>query len=72
MKGWLGRDRMSEILEADSFVCHKNTSLQCAGHMIINSENSFVILAHRLGLKLNLSGSELVFNSKQDCINHHT
>lgn len=71
-KGWLGRDRMDEILKEDSFVCHKNTDLQCAGHMIISSENSFVIIAQRLGFKLNLSGSDMVFDSKHDCINHHT
>jgi hypothetical protein len=25
LKGWLGSEQMTEILEADSFVCHKTT-----------------------------------------------
>lgn len=70
MKGWL--NRMSEILEADSFVCHKNTKLQCAGHMLIKGKkNAFVRLAGRLRIDLPLKGRELVFETEQDCIAHH-
>lgn len=71
-KGWLGEDRMTEIIKAESFVCHKNNELQCAGHMILNQDtNMFVGLASRLGLALELGEKDLVFDSKQDCINHH-
>ncbi|MEY8200093.1 MAG: hypothetical protein RPS47_12685 [Colwellia sp.] len=72
LKGWLGKSRMSEIIEANSFVCHKNTDLQCAGHMLINgNDNGFVRLAGRMGISLDLSGREMVFDSKNDCISHH-
>lgn len=72
LRGWLGGERMTEILAADSFVCHKNTDLQCAGHMLIKgSENAFVRLAAALRLPLNLSGMEKVFASHGDCIDHH-
>ena len=72
LKGWLGRERMAEILETDSFVCHKKTDLQCAGHMLINeNDNGFVRLAGRMGIPLNLTGKELVFESRSDCIEHH-
>lgn len=71
-KGWLGADRMAEILAADSFVCHKKTSMQCAGHMLINgNDNGFVRLAARLRIMLDLSGKEQVFESKAACIDHH-
>lgn len=72
LRGWLGEGRMINILAADSFVCHKRQNMQCAGHMLINGqENGFVRLAYRLGLELELSGQELIFDSKQDCISHH-
>ena len=72
MKGWLGGDRMAEIVAADSFVCHKQTSMQCAGHMLVNGEeNAFVRLASRLRIALSLSGAEKVFASKVACIEHH-
>lgn len=70
LKGWL--NRMPEILDADSFVCHKNTKLQCAGHMLIKGgANAFVRLAGRLRIDLPLRGRELVFETEQDCIAHH-
>lgn len=73
LKGWLGAERMAEILEIDSFVCHKKTDKQCAGHMLISGEsNAFVRLAGRLGIELELSGRELVFDSQQACIEHHS
>lgn len=72
LKGWLGRERMTEILETESFVCHKKTDLQCAGHMLINGdENGFVRLAGQMGIQLQLSGKELVFSNKSECIEHH-
>ena len=59
LKGWLG-DRMVEILKQGSFVCHKNTNLQCAGHMILkDQENTFVQIAERLGVVLELKGKNL-------------
>lgn len=43
VKGWLGADRMRDILAAESFVCHKETDMQCAGHMLVKGEeNAFV------------------------------
>ena len=73
LKGWLGKDRMTQILRAESFVCHKKTTLQCAGHMLIKEqENSFVRLSKQLGIKLKLKGKELVFSNIESCINHHT
>lgn len=68
----LGAERAKEILKADSFVCHKNTSLQCGGHMLIKGvENSFVKLASILNLDTGLHGRELVFDTPADCVNHH-
>lgn len=73
MEGWLGADRMNDILNADSFVCHKDTNLQCAGHMLIKGgDNAFVNLAARMSIDTGLIGRELVFDSEQDCIDHHT
>lgn len=72
LQGWLGKERMAEILVADSFVCHKKTDMQCAGHMLISGQdNAFVRLAHRLRIPLDLSGREQVFETKAACIEHH-
>jgi hypothetical protein len=72
LQGWLGEERMTQILDANSFVCHKRTDLQCAGHMLIKGEeNDFVRLASRLKLSTGLTGRELVFANKSDCIAHH-
>jgi len=72
LKGWLGKERMQEILDQQSFVCHKKTHLQCAGHMLINgNDNEFFRLAGRLGIPLELSGKELVFDSREACAAHH-
>lgn len=72
LRCWLGSDRMTEILESQSFVCHKKTDLQCAGHMLFNGQkNDFVRLAARLGIELDLSGKELVFDNAEECIQHH-
>ncbi|AGN82416.1 MULTISPECIES: hypothetical protein [Pseudomonas] len=73
LRGWLGKDRIIEILAADSFVCDKKTDMQCAGHMLINGqENAFVRTAERLRIPLDLSGDEQVFESKVACIEHHS
>lgn len=72
LKGWLGEKRMTSILEDSRFVCHKKTDMQCAGHMLIKgSDNDFVRLAGQMGIKLELSGRELIFDDSQACINHH-
>ena len=72
MKGWLGAERMIEILNQDSFVCHKKQHLQCAGHMLLlGKNNSFVALADRLKIKLELSGRGLIFNTPMECVGHH-
>lgn len=73
LKGWLGERRMTEILAADSFVCHKKTNMQCAGHMLVKgSENVFVRTAARMNIALDLSGGEQVFETHAACIAHHT
>lgn len=78
LKGWLGEERMREILAQKSFVCHKTINgedadkKQCAGHMAIKGfDNDFVKLAHRLELGVSVSNREEVFDSEQDCIEHH-
>lgn len=56
-----------------NFVCHKNTRLQCAGHMLVRGEgNDFVQIAGRLNVDLELKGKELVFESEADFIEHHS
>lgn len=71
-KGWLGSKRMKEILNSDSFVCHKDNSKQCAGHMLmLKEQNSFYRLSKRLHVPLNLKGSDLVFDNDEECVEHH-
>ncbi len=73
MEGWLGKERMEQILASGSFTCHKKRHLQCAGHMLLKGgESDFVQLAERLGMKLDLSGRDLVFDTKRACVEHHT
>jgi hypothetical protein len=63
---------IESYINAESFVCHKNNNLQCAGHMIINgSDNGYVALAESQGIDLGLKGQHLIFDNKQDCIKHH-
>lgn len=72
LQGWLGEKKMTEILNDDSFVCHKNNKLQCAGFMLIKEKESiFFRMAKALKHNLILSGKELIFENKKDCINHH-
>ena len=80
LKGWLGAERMEEILAQTSFVCHKTTQgeerarLQCAGHMLIKGNANIL---HALAMSspdtfhFELTGRELVFDTEADCINHH-
>lgn len=71
-EGWLGSERMEEILDAGSFTCHKDNSLQCAGHMLVKGmDNDYVRHAARLGIDTGASGQELAFDNAQDCIEHH-
>lgn len=73
LKGWLGGSRMREILNASTFVCHKDNGLQCAGHMIIKGQdNEFVRMADRFKIKLGLVGTDGVFDTEDDCIMHHS
>ena len=66
LSGWLGAERMEEILSVGSFVCRKNIQLQCAGHMLIKgTNNDFVVLAERFGIKLNLEDRNLIFDDEQ-------
>lgn len=72
LPGWLGAQRMASILHSDSFVCHKETTMQCAGHMLISgTDNAFVRVAKAVGIELELSGREQVFETKAECIQHH-
>jgi len=71
LQGWLGSGRIAGILAADTFVCHKKTDHQCAGHMLLTKHNAFVRLANTLSIKLNLKGRELVFDDEAACIEHH-
>lgn len=73
LKGWLGRERMTAILQADRFVCHKKTDLQCAGHMLLRGNNNlFVRYAAALKLNTCVKGRALVFDTEQACIDHHS
>lgn len=75
LEGWLGKERITSILNSDSFTCHKTTSpmLQCAGHMILlKNKNSFYSLANAMKINLRLTGHELIFETKEDCIKHHS
>ena len=74
LKGWLGEKRMTEILDTDTFPCHKTKGdrKQCAGHMLLKGDdNAFVRVAKAHELDLGLTGRELIFDNEQDCLNHH-
>lgn len=74
LKGWLN-NRIEEIVNADSFTCHKThdpNRLQCSGHMIlVKEENIFYRTAKAMGILPNFKGQEQIFDSKEDCIKHH-
>lgn len=75
LKGWLGEERMQEIVNADSFTCHKHKSpnrLQCAGHMLLKGdENAFNRVASAMDIDTQVTGRDLVFTTKEECVNHH-
>ena len=67
LEGWLGKNRMSEILQSSSFPCHKNKKLQCAGHMILKGEeNEFVQMAKIMKISTSLKGHKLIFEKEED------
>ncbi|AYQ57033.1 hypothetical protein MS2017_1343 [Bathymodiolus thermophilus thioautotrophic gill symbiont] len=75
-KGWLGSDRMSEILNSEIFHCHKTTSATlgknktnqiCAGHLAL-SDRSF---AKRIGYTAREADLKLLFKTQNNCIKHH-
>lgn len=75
-KGWLGRERMEDILNSDmGFVCHETLDTgreQCAGFMLIkNGRSLFELTAKLYNIDLNLSGRELVFDTEEEAIAHH-
>lgn len=65
---------MTGILKQGSFTCHKTArDKQCAGHMLIKGDmNAFVATAKQLGFNTKLKGRELIFDTEQECIEHHT
>lgn len=71
-KGWLGKERMTSILETNSFVCHKHNDMQCAGHMTLATNNIFVKTANQYKITLDIKNTDLIFKSKELCIEHHT
>lgn len=74
LSGWLGEDRAKEIFETQTFTCHKTfdpNRKQCAGHMMAVPHNAFVELADEFEIELNLKGRELLFDTKQEFVNHH-
>lgn len=80
-KGFLGEDRITDILNQDSFVCHLTLAThpnkplelkQCAGHMHLAERNIYVIFAEFLEEDLKLIGRDLVFDTVEDCIKHHS
>lgn len=79
LKGWLGKQSITDKLNSDSFICHKTINKQdddlkqCAGFMIIKGNDSaFVQLASLMNIDLKLKGQDSIFETKKDCIIHHT
>lgn len=74
-KGWLGRDRAQEISDATSFVCHKNHELQCGGFLAFKQKTDgnadWLHVSKALGIKLEIKGTDHVFDSQEQMINHH-
>lgn len=77
-QGWLGKKRITEILTARSFICHKTSdpdkeSLQCVGHMhLLQDKNIFYRVLKATEIPIELKGRELIFDNIDDCINHHS
>ncbi len=72
LEGWLGARRMTGILQDDSFICHKTDDRQCAGHMLLKGDKSqYVQVMRRLYGTPDPAGKELIFDTEQECIEHH-
>jgi len=78
LKGWLGGERMEEILKEDSFICHKTAygadkeKRQCAGHIHIKKEsNVFYRVARAMGFDMSIGKTEKLFENEKDLIKHH-
>lgn len=70
---------MQEILEADSFVCHKTAigthqqKRQCAGHIYLKEKsNIFYRMALMIGIKIEIKNSNLLHQEESSCIKNHT
>lgn len=73
LKGWLGKERMTDICSTDSFACHKRNDLQCAGHMaLLGQASAFVRIMNALGFTPEIRNTHQVFDDIQDCIDHHS
>lgn len=83
LSGWLGKDRALEIAESESFICHKTLKYeegsdqsgrkQCAGYMLIARFRSiFFRLLHIQGQSEEITGKELVFDSIEGFVSHHS
>jgi hypothetical protein len=74
LEGWLGRDRAQQISDAKSFVCHKNTKLQCGGFLAFkqntNGDADWLHVAKLLKIELKIDGSN-VFDSQEEMLNRH-
>ena len=72
LKGWLGEDRAEEICKAESFSCHKDNSLQCAGHLLLMRENNlFYRFILFFGIEPGFKGADIVFDTHEEMIKHH-
>lgn len=84
LEGWLGESRAKEIIESDTFVCHKTTHKenvelkQCAGYLILKMKmgelngTQFFRVAKALGYKMTLKNIDKIFDSKEQFIKHHS
>lgn len=73
--------QMETIVPHFTHVCHKTQDLpeeqqkQCAGHMMVNKEkNRFYLLAKAIypNFLKKLKGQELLFDSPEETIQHHS
>lgn len=66
---------MEEILNDESFVCHKTVDtpnpLQCAGHMLLSERNLMYRMLQSMGKGDDVQGRELLFDTPEECIKHH-
>ncbi len=75
LKGWLGRERAEDIVNAEGFICHKTIGKkekQCSGHMqVAKGRNMLVRMSMIFGDELELSNGDSLFDNADDFINHH-